>query len=82
MKVVYQSKDYSPDRVTGRYVRCSGRKPNYTFRVFETVSGQARWNLGRPGCGPTIREYDTDGSDLPDELVSRAIASKQTEKWD
>jgi hypothetical protein len=79
MKIVYQSRDYAPERVTGRYIRCEGRKPNYVFRVFETMNGVFN---GAPGRGPTIREYDTDGTELPDELRARCIASKSTEKWD
>lgn len=74
---VYKSLQYHADRVTGRYVRVSGRKGAYLFRVFETASD----TRGRPGMGPTLLEYDTDGAELPDELKARCIASKQTEKW-
>lgn len=79
---IYRSTDYSADRVTGRYVRCDGSKPNYRFRVFETASGTRGTFKDKPGCGPTLREYDTDGDELPDELRARCIASKATEKWD
>jgi len=76
MQITYQSTNYSPDRVTGVYVRVQGRKPNYTFIVFETVSGPRG-----PGMGPTIREYTTNGDKLPEELRLKCIASKSTEKW-
>lgn len=74
MKVVYQSPTYSPDLVTGVYARCSGKKGAYVFRVFEAATG-----AGKPGHGPTLREYDCDGSEFPAEFRERCIASKQTE---
>lgn len=78
---VYKSAGYDPDRVTGWYVRCTGRKPHYIFRVYETATGTTGRFLGAPGMGPTLREYDTDGIELPEELKARCIASKQTERW-
>lgn len=80
MKVIYQSTNYAPELVTGKYVRCNGRKPNYSFRVFETATGTGRWS-GQPGMGSTLREYDTDGEDLPTSLKERCIASKQMHAW-
>lgn len=76
MKVIYQAASYDPEKVTGHYVRCVGKKPHYRFRVFETSTLK-----GKPGMGPTLREYDCDGSELPEELKARCIKSKQTEKW-
>lgn len=74
---VYESKNYRPDDVTGRYVRCSGSKAKgYRFRVFETATGQRG-----PGMGPTLREYDTTGAELPDDLRERLIRTKTTEAW-
>lgn len=82
MKIVYQAQSYTPSAVTGRYCRVSGQKGNYTFRVFEAMSGNTKHFLGKPGMGPTLREYDTDGAELPAELRERCIRSKCTEKWD
>lgn len=79
MHEVYKSRNYSPELVTGRYVRCSGKKGAYVFRVFETMSGKGD---NARGMGPTLREYDCDGTELPDELRAKCIASKSTEKWD
>lgn len=77
--LVYQSKNYAPDLVTGRYVRCEGSKrKGYHFRVFETATGRD----GTPGHGPTLREYDTSGDEIPEDIRQRAIASKSTMRWD
>lgn len=81
MKIVYQSISYAPELVTGSYVRCTGVKPGYTFRVYEACTPKSGTFKGKPGMGPTLREYDCDGSELPEELRARCIASKQTEKW-
>lgn len=74
MIVTYQSKNYAPEAVTGRYVRVKGRKGNYRFKVFETT--------GLNGQGCTLREYTTDGAGIPQELKEKCIKSKTTEKWD
>jgi hypothetical protein len=74
MQVTYQSPNYSPEAVTGRYVRVEGRKGNYRFKVFETI--------GLNGQGATLKEYLTDGADIPQELKEKCIKSKTTEKWD
>jgi len=81
MKIVYQSTNYRPELVTGKYVRCIGKKPNYKFRVFECAVGTGRF-AGRAGFGPTLREYDCDGSDLPSDVVELAIQTKQTVRLD
>lgn len=77
MFLIYQSKNYRPDLVTGRYVRCNGSKAKgYKFRIFETATGQRG-----PGMGGTLREYETAGAELPDDLRERLIRTKQTEAW-
>lgn len=81
MNETYRSTRYAPELVTGRYVRCEGRKGSYRFRIFETATGTGQF-AGKPGMGGTLREYDTDGEDLPDDLRAKCIASKNTERWD
>lgn len=81
MKIIYQSKTYKPELITGVYVRCHGVKGAYLFRVIEAATGTGRF-AGKPGHGPTLREYDCDGLELPEELRDRCIASKQTELWE
>lgn len=79
---IYRSKTYSPDLVTGRYIRCVGTKrKGYRFRVFETETANSGPFAGKPGMGYTLREYETDGADIPEDVKQRAIASKMTEKW-
>ena len=81
IKLVYQSQNYSPELVTGRYVRCTGdKRKGYVFRVFETATGNGTFK-GKLGYGPTLREYDTVGADIPVDIQDKAIASKQTEAW-
>jgi len=79
MKVIYQASTYMPELVTGIYVRCDGRKGAYVFRVFEAASGTGKHFAGKPGHGPTLREYDCDGSEFTEEFRNRCIVSKQTE---
>jgi hypothetical protein len=82
MKIIYQSEHYKPELVTGRYVRCDGRKGAYRFVIIEASSGQRKPFLGKPGHGPTLRQYETDGAELPPELREKCIKDKNTEKWD
>jgi len=77
--IIYTSKSYIPELVTGAYVRCDGRKGNYRFRVFETAKGGAF--DGKPGMGPTLREYDCDGSEFSEEFRQKLITTKNTLKW-
>lgn len=79
MKIVYQAPSYQPELVTGIYVRCHGRKDAYVFRVIEAATGASGYAAGKPGYGPTLREYDCDGSELTADFRNRCIASKQTE---
>jgi len=58
-----------------------GKKPNYKFRVFECAVGTGRF-AGRAGFGPTLRELDSDGSDLPAHIRDEAIQTKQTVRLD
>lgn len=78
MKIVYQAATYSADLVTGVYARCHGKKGAYVFRVFEAATGAGRF-AGKPGHGPTLREYDCDGSEFTAAFRDQCIASKQTE---
>lgn len=80
MTELYRSANYSPDLVTGRYVRVEGRKGNYQFKVIEAATGTGRF-AGKPGHGWTLREYMTNGDEIPQDVKERAIASKNTEKW-
>lgn len=75
--ITYQAKTYDPSLVTGKYVRCEGRKPNYIFKVFEAASRN-----GKAGHGPTLREYYTTGNEIPEDVRNRAIESKTTELWE
>ena len=79
MKIVYQSKDYKPELVTGVYVRHVRRtKTGDVFRVFEASTGTGYFN-GRRGHGPTLREYGCDGSQLTEAFRDKCRYSKQTE---
>lgn len=84
MHVTYQSKSYSWANVTGRYVRVEGsKKKGYLFRVFETETGSTGAGIpGKIGGGATIREYLTDGAELPADIRQSAMKSKMTTKWD
>jgi len=80
MNIVYQSKKYDPKNVTGRYVRCVGQKrKGYMFRVFETETNA---RTGERGCGPTLREYETAGEEIPNAVKNEAVRTKMTTKWD
>ena len=79
--IIYTSKTYSPELVTGAYVRCDGHKGNYHFRVYETASGKGGSFEGKPGMGPTLREYDCDGSEFSEEFRNELIKTKSTLKW-
>lgn len=75
---VYCSNIYARHRVTGRYVRkLSGRKD--TWRVYETSTPKAGRYAGRPGYGPTLREYDTSGEEIPAEY--RPTHAQGTVEW-
>lgn len=79
---IYRSKTYAPELVTGRYIRCVGSKrKGYRFRIFETATGTAGPRPGIPCHGPTLREYETDGADIPDVVRTKAIETKTTVKW-
>ena len=79
MRVTYQAPAYGSHRVTGRYVRYHGVRRGFT--VYETMTGTGAF-AGRPGMGPTLREYTTDGADLPPAVAARARQERTTIKWD
>ena len=79
--VTYIAEDYAPELVTGRYVRCEGRKGNYWFKVLEAATCLKPGHFyGMAGMGYTLREYITRGDELPEEIKSICILSKQTER--
>lgn len=80
MKVTYQAKSYKPELVTGFYVRCMGQKPNFVFKIIEAASAIIRGEV-KTGQGPTLREYETNGEELPKPLKERCIKTKVTERW-
>lgn len=83
MRVTYQSQNYSVELITGRYVRCQGKKGDYSFKVFETATCWRKGQFyGKAGMGYTLREYETDGAEIPNDVKQKAIESKTTEKWD
>lgn len=84
MRVVYQSRCYRSENVTGRYVRVLESTPRYMFRVFEaeTCKTKGSRHFNKHGFGGTIREYDTDGRELPEELKAICIKTKEVHKWD
>lgn len=70
--ITYLATTYNDERVTGKYVKVEGCKPNFRFKVFETI--------GANGQGRTIKEYLTSGEELSQEFKERCIKSKTTEK--
>lgn len=86
IKYTYVATTYTPDAVTGRYVQAlpKGEKlraickyPDWAkFKVFETATGK----FG-PGTGYTLREYLTDGEEIPEDVIDRVLKSRSTEKW-
>lgn len=73
----YRSKDYAPDRVTGRYVSKRAVLPAF-WTVYETATGTGRF-AGKPGHGPTLREWQTDGEGLPES--ARPTWKDGTVQW-
>jgi len=74
IRETYRAKAYVPERVTGRYVR---REKDH-WKVCECASGTGRF-AGKPGQGPTLREYVTDGEGLPDGF--RPTWAEGTVSW-
>jgi hypothetical protein len=82
MKITYAAEGFDPKDVTGKYVRCSGRSPDYNFVVFETATCHQKGQFyGMAGMGYTLREYQTSGAEIPEALKLKCIKSKSTEKW-
>lgn len=83
MRVTYQAPTYSPELVTGRYVRCQGREPNFVFKVVETATWERKGQFfGQPGMGYTLREYETPGTEIPADVRTECIASKTATRWE
>lgn len=81
MKIRYQASSYTPELVTGKYVRCDGRKGAYRFITFETATCMQRGpHYRKAGYGYTLREYETDGSELPEDFRDLCIRSKNMER--
>ena len=79
MHITYQALVYTPELVTGVYVRCQGSKTKgFMFKVFECASDA---KTGAAGQGVTLREYITDGAEIPEDVKAKAITRKTTEKW-
>lgn len=57
-----------------RYVRVEALT---RYRVFECADLPAKHWLHDIGAGPTIREYVTDGKELPDEVRDAALAAQK-----
>lgn len=82
MRVTYIAAAYRPELVTGRYVRAHGSaRKGYEFTVFECETGTGRYLRG-PGTGATLREYVSDGAEIPEEIRERCIQSKTPQRWD
>lgn len=78
MQVTYKSWSYAPEDVTGRYVRANGD----AFKVLEVGTAKTGPYKGIRGQGPTIREYITDGAELPADIRERCVATGQTQRLD
>lgn len=76
---VYRATSYAPERVTGRYLQRRSAREGGGYRVAETATGTGRFS-GRPGYGPTLREYVTDGAEIP-ELIRERATDWQTVQW-
>lgn len=83
MQVTFKSWCYVPEDVTGRYARVihafehAGR-----FKVLEVMTAKRGPFKGIPGMGPTIREYITDGAELPADIRERCVATGTTQRLD
>ncbi|UYD59453.1 hypothetical protein HPMBJEAJ_00354 [Aeromonas phage avDM6] len=61
IKVTYKARSYEPELITGRYIR-----KNYSggYLVVEAGTGVN----GKVGQGYTLREYITDGEEVPNNI--------------
>lgn len=64
--VVWQSRGFAPELVAKRYVRS---RRDGSYRVFECLPLPPGQNFG---AGGTIREWDTEGDDLPADVRKAA----------
>lgn len=69
---IFKSKSYHPDNVTGRYISYLGEGK---FKVVESETCKSPQSVffGKPGMGFTIREYITDGEEIPENLKTKAV---------
>lgn len=61
INVTYQAKSYSPELITGRYVR---KNHSGGYLVVEAGTGVN----GKAGQGYTLREYKTCGEEIPENI--------------
>lgn len=80
MQITWTSPNYKPEDVTGRYARVVSRTFGQQFLVFETATCLRKGSpfYGRAGFGYTLREYLTDGAEIPEALRKELIESKTT----
>lgn len=80
MNIIYTSPNYTPQRVTGRYIQRMSERDGGGYKVMETATATSGRYAGRAGFGYTLREYQTDGAEIPQEV--RDLASGwTTELW-
>jgi len=76
MTEIYRAASYAPDRVAKRYIRKLLEPGPEVFRVFECAAPRpikTRYrDLPGIGAGPTLREYDTDGAEVPRGVLKAA----------
>lgn len=76
---IYRSPGYAADSVAKRYVNRSPTTPT-RWRVYECAAAPPG-RLSMIGAGPTLREYDTDGDDIPADLKALCDRIGQTVRW-
>ncbi|ATI17967.1 hypothetical protein [Aeromonas phage AS-yj] len=70
IQIRYQASNYSPELVTGRYVR---EDFDGGYLVVEAATNFVKGPFyGKLGHGPTLREYITDGSEIPQHVKDEA----------
>lgn len=62
----YKARSYSPELVTGRYVR-ENQAGGYLVVESSTCMRKGPF-YGKLGMGPTLREYITDGEEIPQSI--------------
>ncbi len=74
----YRSPSYRPELVTGVYVR---RQREGLYVVNEAATGTGRW-ANMAGHGGTLRTYETNGAEIPDDVRQRADTERTTILWE